>query len=551
MRYATENDERVRRRILPVRVVKTWGNVENAQALLEDKQGEAYLGHYDGCTLTSRADGHAAVLLDFGAEFHGTLRITTELVNGAVQTVNVRMRFGESASEALAPLGWKGACNDHAERDRVYALGALSTRESNESGFRFAYIELEDEGCLQLHAVQGVRIERDLARLGSFECDDALVNRIFETAARTTHLCMQNYLWDGIKRDRLVWMGDMHTEVLTILNLFGGQDVVTKSLDFLKSHTPVTGWMNNMPSYSLWWVIVNHDWYLYTGDETYLKKQREYLTALAQKLVNLVDQTGCEQMPGKFLDWPTSEDKAASHEGMQGLLKLALDDAARMLAVLGEKDLSATCAETAQRMQKHGAEPSGSKAAAAILSIAGAADAHAINSERLAKDGARGYSCFMGGYIMEARALDGDVQGALDDMRAFWGGMLQMGATTFWEDFSVDWMENAAPIDEIVPEGKKDIHGDFGAYCYRGFRHSLCHGWSSGPATFLLRYVLGVKPLEPGFERVRVRPQLGDLRYAKGTVPTPKGLLRVEAERQPDGSVRVKIDAPEGITVEQ
>ena len=202
-------------------------------------------------------------------------------------------------------------------------------------------------------------------------------------------------------------------------------------------------------------------------------------------------------------------------------------------------------------MQKHGAEPSGSKAAAAILSIAGAADAHAINSERLAKDGARGYSCFMGGYIMEARALDGDVQGALDDMRAFWGGMLQMGATTFWEDFSVDWMENAAPIDEIVPEGKKDIHGDFGAYCYKGFRHSLCHGWSSGPATFLLRYVLGVKPLEPGFERVRVRPQLGDLRYAKGTVPTPKGLLRVEAERQPDGSVSVKIDAPEGITIEQ
>ena len=144
-----------------------------------------------------------------------------------------------------------------------------------------------------------------------------------------------------------------------------------------------------------------------------------------------------------------------------------------------------------------------------------------------------------------------DVQGALDDMRAFWGGMLQMGATTFWEDFSVDWMQNAAPIDEIVPEGKKDIHGDFGAYCYRGFRHSLCHGWSSGPATFLLRYVLGVKPLEPGFERVRVRPQLGDLRYAKGAVPTPRGLLRVEAERQPDGSVRVKIDAPEGITVEQ
>ena len=112
-------------------------------------------------------------------------------------------------------------------------------------------------------------------------------------------------------------------------------------------------------------------------------------------------------------------------------------------------------------------------------------------------------------------------------------------------------MEDAAPIDEIVPEGKKDIHGDFGAYCYKGFRHSLCHGWSSGPATFLLRCVLGVKPLEPGFARVCVRPQLGGLRYAKGAVPTPRGLLRVEAEHQPGGSVNVKIDAPEGVAVER
>jgi alpha-L-rhamnosidase len=40
-------------------------------------------------------------------------------------------------------------------------------------------------------------------------------------------------------------------------------------------------------------------------------------------------------------------------------------------------------------------------------------------------------------------------------------------------------------IDEIVPAGKKDIHDDYGAYCYVGFRHSLCHGWASGPTAFL------------------------------------------------------------------
>ena len=34
-------------------------------------------------------------------------------------------------------------------------------------------------------------------------------------------------------------------------------------------------------------------------------------------------------------------------------------------------------------------------------------------------------------------------------------------------------------------EGQRDIHGDFGAFCYQGFRHSLCHGWSAGVIGFL------------------------------------------------------------------
>ena len=35
------------------------------------------------------------------------------------------------------------------------------------------------------------------------------------------------------------------------------------------------------------------------------------------------------------------------------------------------------------------------------------------------------------------------------------------------------------------------MHGDNGAHCYSGFRHSLCHGWSAGPVPFLAEAVLG------------------------------------------------------------
>ena len=63
--------------------------------------------------------------------------------------------------------------------------------------------------------------------------------------------------------------------------------------------------------------------------------------------------------------------------------------------------------------------------------------------------------------------------------------MLSIGATTFFEDFDVEWLENSSRIDRLPKKNQKDIHGDFGKHCYVGFRHSFCHGWSSGVIRFI------------------------------------------------------------------
>ncbi|NLK39548.1 MAG: hypothetical protein GX303_04780 [Clostridiales bacterium] len=60
----------------------------------------------------------------------------------------------------------------------------------------------------------------------SFECSDGCLNDIYNTAAYTCHLNMQTMLWDGIKRDRLVWVGDTHPEILAIRILFGNNELV-------------------------------------------------------------------------------------------------------------------------------------------------------------------------------------------------------------------------------------------------------------------------------------------------------------------------------------
>lgn len=546
-------DPRTRRYLTPKRVVLTKGTVMNADTLLTEKDNQISLNEPVFCRLQNGSDGeNAAVLVDFGIEFSGSSRIMIVSVEGKNGRADILVRTGESVMEALTPLGEKNTTNDHATRDRVMNVGFFSANETNESGYRFLYVELLDKNAaVNIKALQGVFHYRDLDYIGSFECSDTRINKIWETAAYTAHLNMQEYLWDGIKRDRLVWIGDMHTEVMTILATFGKQDVVPKSLDLVRDETPIGTWMNGITAYSIWWLMIHYEWYMHFADLDYLKEQHEYMRALLLELVPCVGEDGQENLPGhRFLDWPNNADEDAKHAGLQGMLKLAFDQGAYLMRQLGDEETAAKCDEAGERLKRYKADSHGSKQAASLLSLSGLSDAKQINDEVLTPGGAHGYSTFFGFYTLAAKAKAGDYEGAIRDMKQYWGGMLDMGATTFWEDFNLDWMENAAPINEVVPEGKVDIHGDYGAYCYVKFRHSLCHGWASGPCPWLSRYVLGVQVTEPGFKKVRITPHLGDLTFAKGTYPTPYGPIEIMHYTRDDGTIKSEILLPQEIELE-
>ena len=558
--------ELTREYISPTRIV--WSehsdNISNIDYLLREGNGQADLTNSHICVVKSTSTEHPAILLDFGRELHGGLQIVTGMPADH-SPVRLRIRFGESASEAMCDIdGKNGATNDHAIRDFEIVVPWLGKIEVGNSGFRFARIDLVDDNReLHLKEVRAISIMRDLTYRGTFECNDERLNQIWQTGARTVHLNMQEYLWDGIKRDRLVWMGDMHPEIMTISHVFGNNEVVPKSLELLKSVTPLPNWMNTMYTYSLWWIIVQRDWHHFHGDAAYLAEQRDYLVGLLDILLReKIDENGFETSGGGFLDWPSNANKPAMRAGTQALMMMAINAGAELCQELGEEQMATRCQERYNKMAEaaptiaeqyfneaqHPTAP-GSKQAAALMALAGIVDAEKVNSEVLTVEGGRGFSTFYGYYMLQAMAKAGDYEGAIQIIRDFWGGMLDMGATSFWEDFNLDWLPNAAPIDELVPEGKKDIHGDFGAYCYEGFRHSLCHGWASGPTAWMIEHVLGVEVVEAGGKVVRITPHLGDLQWAKGSFPTPYGDIQISHKRNADGSVKSEIKAPRGVKV--
>ena len=523
-------------------------SIQGLENLLRGGNGQADL--YDGqiTRIKSGTNGRASFLLDFGRELQGGIQMVTG--RSSQKEVKVRVRFGESASEAMCDITPEnGATNDHAIRDFQLTLPWLGVAEIGNSGFRFVRIDLEEPHVeLNLKELRATFGYRDIPYLGSFQSDNERLNEIWMTGAYTVHLNMQEYIWDGVKRDRLVWIGDLHPELMTVNTVFGYNEVIPKSLDLIRDTTPLPNWMNGISSYSIWWLLIHKDWYLYQGNLDYLKQQKAYMTALLDHLMTKIDANGKETLDGtRFLDWPSSPNVKGVDAGLQALMVMAMDAGQEMALAMGDKELASRCAKASKKLKKYTPDHNQSKQGAALMALAGLMKAEKADKEVLSVGGAKNFSTFYGYYMLEAMAKAGNYQGAMDIISEYWGAMLDLGATTFWEDFNIDWMENAARIDELVPEGKVDVHSSYGGYCYVGFRHSFCHGWASGPTAWLSRYVLGVQVLEPGCRKVKIEPHLGNLNRVEGSFPTPYGVIRIKHEKQANGKVLSDIQVPEGV----
>lgn len=555
-----QKDELTRVFISPVKVVwtsdTTGGRIKNSDILLKPGNSQSDMSRTTRfCSITSNDTDTSSILLDYGKELHGGLQLVMGGSSRREPSL-VRIRFGESVGEANSDtynsdwlMGF--STDDHAKRDIIMEIPRTGMIEIGNTGFRFVRIDLLQPGTtINIKEARAILRYRDIPYLGSFTSSDPRLDSIWITGAYTTHLNMQEYLWDGIKRDRLVWLGDFHPELKTINTVFGYNEVVPRSLDLACEQYPLPQWMNGMSSYSMWYLIIHHDWYMQNNDLDFLKKHREYIVGLIDLIDSKIDDDGTENLSRmRFLDWPSTPNREGVEAGYRALLAWALQDAQKLCKVLGETRSAQVAAKAEEKLNRKIMDHNNLKQAASLMAVAGILDPKKACDEVVAVDGAKRFSTFYGLYMLDALSLAGMQDEALKIIRDYWGGMLDMGATTFWEDFNIEWMENSARIDQFTPEGMNDIHGDFGDYCYPSFRHSLCHGWSSGPTSWLTENVLGIRIVDPGCKTLEVKPHLGDLEWVEGSFPTPYGVVKVRHTKQPDGEIQTEIDAPEEVRV--
>lgn len=532
--------------VYPVRIIKADGIISGGENFLTNRDEIASFGNDNLIRMKNESGIKSYVILDFGKEICGGVRIVTTIVKGL--TTKIRLVFGESVSEAMSSIGEKGATNHHSPRDFNAMISNLSTLEFGRTGFRFVKIELEEENAeVAFKSVIGLCSLPEEKIIGEIETDDELLNKILETAVYTCTLNMQDgYFLDGIKRDRLVWSGDMYAEIKTALYSFGVTSHMRRSLDFVKATTPDGFWMNNIPSYDAWWVINVCEYYNCSGDSAYLAKNLKNMNAAMKELDACIDEGGTMDF-GKtgrklglhefFLDWSTDGTKDA----VTGTALLILYAARIFRETAKDSACGATICSIERKLSRYLCEETAKKQIAAFQVLCGK---QSDGLKRLLeKDGASGFSTFMSYFILKALIVSGSDR-TVDYIKEYYGGMLSRGATAFWEDFDISWLDGSGRIDEIPAPDKKDLHADYGQFCYKGLRHSLCHGWSSGVLPFFIEEIIGLKILEPGFKKVAVRPDPGSLKYIAAKIPTPYGVMSIEIKNG-----RTDVVVPNGITL--
>jgi len=484
-----------------------------------------------------------SIVLDFGRELTGRV----ELVSDSDTPVTVTVQMGESESEAMK-VPFLGV--------NQMTIPPHGVGHSSKTAFRYARIQFVGGGPeLRFKSIRVDDIFYPVKYEGSFESSDPLLNRIWETGAYTAHLCMQDGVWDASKRDRGRWMGDTDVSGRVIEDVFGERPLMEDTLDRLMGPAPVDQHVNGIPGYSSFWFTETADYYRHTGSKEFLVREHDRMVQLLEYVDREFDQRSVYANKTNvwlYVDWSPQLNGDTPETRRATTLEFyrAYREGSWMLRELGDSANADKYEKRAAEI-KAGAEkylmdastgtfgPRWQTNAAAV--VGGAAGPELYGSiwknvfSQVDQGDTKGLiiSPYYNYYVIRAMAETGHREEALRWIRQYWGGMLQEGATSFWEAYDPSWY-------------KEDFHSSLQSDNRSGYFVSLAHGWSSGPTAWLMEEVLGIQPTGPGFSTVDIRPDLVDLKWAKGAEPTPNGPLKVDARKNDAGKVTVSIDLPAG-----
>ena len=483
------------------------------------------------------------LVLGFRKECPGRIRV----ISDSPSPMRLEVQYGESVEEATA--------SPYLGANEIY-VPPYGTAYGPKSAFQYALLRfLDGSSPLRFKAIDVDYIYYPVKQIGSFESSDPVVNKIWQAGAYTAHLCMQDAIWDGPKRDRMCLAGGLDISARVISSVFGDRFLIDKSLRDLIADfgNPVTNDVNGIPGYSALWVISEADYFRHSGDVEHLRSVQASLRGLMENLAAQIDDKGLftnSKNRSTFVDWSPDLDGDSAESRRVTLMEIlqAFAEGAWLLEQVGDSSASARFQQVAEKLRgdllKNSLDPTRNifgerwqtNAMAVYAGLADETRQAAVWDNILSRPYRFNVTPHFNYYAVSAMAEAGRRDEALEWIVQYWGGMLRPETSTFWEGYDLRWP-------------KEHFHGHLQTDHGEGYFVSLCHGWSSGPTAWLMEQVLGIQPVAGGFARVNVRPDLCGMGWARGAEPCPQGALKVDY-RHDDSDFKASIELPQGVTAQ-
>ena len=382
---------------------------------------------------------------------------------------------------------------------------------------------------------------------------------------------------DGAKRDRAVWPGDMAIAVPSAFYSVGDIEFVRTALRTMYDHQNADGSLpeagppllqQGSDTYHMWTLIGTYYYMLYTNDTEFLdmnwpryKKAIDYTLAKVLQPLGLLNVTGTR-------DWARVTQGGNNTEA-NVILYHTLTTAAKLATWRNLPTLSNTyqtrAARLAESIYTHlwdepgnsfrdnatttNLHPQDANSMALLFDLASETPQHPSLASRVSRRLTKNWtpigaeapelpgniSPFISSFEIQGHFATGHAHRALDLVRRSWGWYLNHPNGT-----------GSTVVEGYLTNGSW-AYRNYRGYAYDGSYVSHSHGWSAGPTSALMNYVVGLRITERLGSEWELEPQFGDLTHAEGGFTTKLGKFSAKWEVEDGGERYVLIwDVPVG-----
>lgn len=421
--------------------------------------------------------------------------------------------------------------------------------------YRYMQVEIKTANeVLNIDDVYGIFTGYPFEMKARFSSDDNDLEKIFETGWRTARLCAVETYVDCPYYEQLQYVGDTRIQALVSLYNTGDDRLMRNAitqLDYSRMAEGITlsryptANAQEIPGFSLWWIGMLNDYWMYRDDPAFVKQFLPGARQVLQFFSTYQQQDGSlKNAPyWEFTDWaegngwhfgvpPFGNDGSSAALDLQLLwayqIAARLEDSLGMKAFANEySKRAATLMQTIKTKYWDNTKQlfadtkekdmfsQHTNTLAILTNVVKGEKATQLAQKMISDTSLTQATIYFQYYLNQALRKTGLGNLYLDRLQ-IWKDNLANGLTTWAEISDI----NAARSD--------------------------CHAWGASPNIEFFRTVLGIDTDAPGFNKIRIEPQLGALKKAEGTMPHPKGEIKVSYVINAQGKCNAAIFIPKG-----